>query len=69
MIVQKLTDGLKAIFDDMCSRLKESDPNYICYYNNLQKMTISTPSIATALHMFSTEGKANRRLVHSTSTA
>ena len=50
----------------MCSRLKESDPNYIggvenfiCRYNNLQQMTISTPSIASALYTFSTE-KANR---------
>ena len=68
---QKLIDGLKTIFDDMCSRLKESDQNYISglenfihRYNNLQEMTISTPSIASALHTFSTEGKANSTLEH-----
>ena len=61
---QKLVDALKTIFNDMCSRLKESDQNYISgvenfisRYNNLQQMTISTPAIASALHTFSTEGK------------
>ena len=62
---QKLVDALKTIFDDMCCRLKQSDQNYIngvenfiSRYNNLQQMTISTPAIASALHTFSTEGKA-----------
>ena len=40
--------------------------NFIHRYNNLQEMTISTPSIniASALHTFSTEGKANSTLEH-----
>jgi len=49
----------------MCSRLEEKDPNYISgvqnfigCYNNLQQMTICTPSIASALHTFNTKGKA-----------
>ena len=32
---QKLIDGLKTIFDDMCSRLKESDQNYREFYSSL----------------------------------
>ena len=60
----ELSFGLQAVFDDMNERLKENDPNYISgvakflkSYQSLQDKTISTPSIASALHTFSMEGR------------
>lgn len=60
----ELSFGLQAVFDDMNERLKENDPNYISgvakflkSYRSLQDKTISTPSIASALHTFSMEGQ------------
>ena len=59
----ELSSGLEAIFDDMNERLKENDPKYVSgvakflrSYRSLQEKTISTPSIASALHMFGMEG-------------
>ena len=59
----ELSFGLEAVFDDMNERLKENDPNYVSgvakflkSYRSLQEKTISTPSIASALHMFGKEG-------------
>ena len=60
----ELSFGLEALFDDMNERLKENDPNYVSgvakflkSYRSLQEKTISTPSIASALHTFGMEGQ------------
>ena len=60
----ELSFGLEAVFDDMNERLKENDPNYVSgvakflkSYRSLQEKTISTPSIASALHTFGMEGQ------------
>ena len=58
--------GLQAVFDDTNECIKENVPNYIYVsgitkflksYQSLQKKTISTPSIAIALHTFGIEGQ------------
>ena len=60
----ELSLGLQAVFDVMRERLKERDPNYVTgvakflkSYRSMQEKTISTPSIASALHTFGMEGQ------------
>ena len=60
----KVQSELLEIVDDMCVRLAEQNPSYnsgvrafIHRYKTLKQRTISTPYIASALHMFGTEGE------------
>ena len=60
----KVQYELLEIVDDMCVRLAEQNPSYnsevrafIHWYKTLKHRTISTPCIASALHMFGTEGE------------
>ena len=60
----KISHELLEIVDDMCVRLGENSPSYfsgVCIfihrYKALQQRTISTPCIASALHMFGSEGE------------
>ena len=55
---------LLEIVDDMCARLTQQNATYnsgvrtfIHRYKTLQRKTISTPCIASALHMFGSEGE------------
>lgn len=55
---------LLEIVDDMCMRLSEQNPSYtsgvdafVRRYKIMKQKTISTPCIASALHMFGSEGE------------
>ena len=60
----RVQSELLEIVDDVCARLAQQNPSYnsgvrtfINRYKALQQKTISTPCIASALHMFGTEGE------------
>lgn len=61
---ERLQSELLEIVDDMCIRLTERNPSYnsgvytfIRRYKTLKQRTISTPCIASALHLFGSEGE------------